>query len=439
MSGMHGLTMNDKWTIEDQGELADILTVHPYPLFTPYCDLDPVNTMRPIIHASAEACYYADIGGKPCLAEEFATLGPMVSSDSIAGDFARASLFSQWAHGCVGGLWWCAFDQVQLSHPPYDWYALERELGLIRTDGSKKPAIEEVGKLYEFIKGLSFDDLPERIRDGVCILTFGQDHWKTAFGSFMLASQAGFDIEFQFASQPLKRSPMYFLPCITGYRVIDRHRWLELLEKVSEGAVLYISCNDGMLSSFNEVTGLEVQTGCRRFTSDKISFDGIEDDLVFQLESNWHMELKAVNAGVLAADSSGNPVFSCAEYGKGKVFFLSAPLEAQLAGKSGAFCGGDAEPYWKIYRYINGSVLSKRVVSGTNPNIGITEHPFSEDDRLVVLINYSPAPAETSLEINGKWRIAESLYGQQPQLSEGKYVVKIGNNDGNVLRLRTCG
>lgn len=156
ISGMHGLTLDGNWTISDQGELSDVLTVHPYPLFTPYCDLDPINTMRGILHASAQACYYSDIGGKPCFAEEFGTLGPMISSDLVAGDFVRASLFSQWAHGGLGGLWWCAFDQEQLSHAPYNWYAAERELGLIRSDGTKKPVLEEMEKFAECIAGLPF-------------------------------------------------------------------------------------------------------------------------------------------------------------------------------------------------------------------------------------------------------------------------------------------
>ena len=439
LSGMHGLTLKDKWSIRDQGELTDVLTVHPYPLFTPYCDLDPVNTMGPIIHASAESCYYSDIGGKPCLTEEFGTLGPMVASDLITGDYARASLFSQWAHGCLGGLWWCAFDQTELSHAPYDWYAVERELGLLRTDGSKKPVLDEMGKFTTFIKGLPDKSLPERIKDGVCILTADQDHWGTAFGAFMLAKQAGFDIEFQFASQPLKPSSMYFLPCISGNRVIDRHRWLELLEKVSEGSVLYISNNDGILSSFSEAAGMEVQIRRKLHSMEKISFEGVEDKLVLQLERNYELKLRAVNARVLAADSSGNPVFSCAEYGKGKVYFLSLPLETQLISKPGIFCGKDAQPCWKIYRYIFRGISSDRVVQGENTNICITEHPFNEDDRMVVLVNYSPAPAETLLKMNGNWRIAESLYGQQLVQNGTNYNIKVDKNDGAVFRLNRCG
>src|SRR5690606_437637 len=38
LSGMHGLSPDQKarWRIEDQAELTDVLTTHPYPLFTSY-------------------------------------------------------------------------------------------------------------------------------------------------------------------------------------------------------------------------------------------------------------------------------------------------------------------------------------------------------------------------------------------------------------------
>jgi len=81
------------WTMQDQGKLTDLLTVHPYSIFTPYCDSDPVDTIRPILHATAQTYYYAGIGNKPCLAEELGTLGPMVSSKAAAADYVRANLF----------------------------------------------------------------------------------------------------------------------------------------------------------------------------------------------------------------------------------------------------------------------------------------------------------------------------------------------------------
>jgi endo-1,4-beta-mannosidase len=43
VSGMHSLLPGPKaeWRIQDQGELTDVLTTHPYPYFTPYCEQNP--------------------------------------------------------------------------------------------------------------------------------------------------------------------------------------------------------------------------------------------------------------------------------------------------------------------------------------------------------------------------------------------------------------
>ena len=38
VSGMHSLSPQGAWRMQDQGELTDLLTTHPYPYFTPYCD-----------------------------------------------------------------------------------------------------------------------------------------------------------------------------------------------------------------------------------------------------------------------------------------------------------------------------------------------------------------------------------------------------------------
>ena len=170
VSGMHSLTPTGEWRMQDQGELTDVLTTHPYPVFTPHCNQDPINTIRTQLHATAESCYYADLGGKPCFAEELGTLGPMVASEAVAADFIRAGLFSLWAHDLRGLLWWCASDQTELVHAPYDWHAMERELGILRTNGTPRPALAEMGKFRRFVEGLPAP-LPPRVKEAVCILS----------------------------------------------------------------------------------------------------------------------------------------------------------------------------------------------------------------------------------------------------------------------------
>ncbi|HEY8964983.1 MAG TPA: hypothetical protein VIM58_00970, partial [Candidatus Methylacidiphilales bacterium] len=266
ISGMHGLLavpVNDPWTtpspssfwtVEDQAEWTDVLTVHPYPLFTPHCDRDPVDTLRGGLHATAEGVLYADVGGKPCFAEEVGTLGPSICSEETAGRYLRSVLYSLWSHGNRGMLWWCGFDQANLPQAPYDWLALERELGLFREDLTPKPVAEELRAFASFLK--EAPALPERLREGVCILTEGQDAWGAAFASFLLAKQAGFDLAVQNAGQPLRDAPVYLLPSLSSPP--SRRFSLALMEKVRAGATLYLSLDNVVLSGVREWLGADI-------------------------------------------------------------------------------------------------------------------------------------------------------------------------------------
>ena len=107
--------------------MSDVVCTHPYPLFTPHCGTDPVNTMRNAFHAAAETRLYGDIGGVPAFVEEAGNLGPSQSSDEVAGNYLRNMRWNCFAHDCRGLLWWCANDQTRLEHAPYDWAAVEQE------------------------------------------------------------------------------------------------------------------------------------------------------------------------------------------------------------------------------------------------------------------------------------------------------------------------
>ncbi len=409
VSGMHSLSPapNAAWRVQDQGELTDVLTTHPYPYFTPYCDQDPVNTLRTILHSTAESRFYADIGQRPCLVEEIGTLGPMVADERTAADFVRAALFSTWAHDCHGLLWWCAFDFGHLAHAPYDWDAYERELGLFRADGSPRPVLAEMSRFAQFLRELPVQNLPPRQIDAVCILSEGQDQWAVAYSAFVLAKQAGFDIEFQYADQPLKDARLYLLPAISGGRILYRRRWLELLERVQAGATLYVSHEDGMLSPFIEPFGVEVLARSRRNGPATLTFETLPDRPAFTTRAPIHLRMRPARADVevLAREEDGNPVFTRAPYGKGALWFLSAPIERELAHTPGSFHLPDGPAMWQVYRQIAQPVLTARIATKDHPHAGLTEHPLPDGRRALVLINYSPRPISTHLKLAEGWRI----------------------------------
>ncbi len=436
VSGMHSLNpaRAADWTMQDQGELTDLLTTHPYPYFTPHCDQDPVNSLSTILHSTAESRFYADIGGKPCIAEEIGTLGPMIASEAVAADFARSALFSLWAHDCHGLMWWCAYDQIHLEHAPYDWASFERELGLVRTDRSEKPVLGEIGEFGNWLKSLPFDRLPERVADAVCILTEEQDAWGAAYASFVLAKQAGFDLQFQHADQPIRPARLYLLPGVAKGGAMSRRTWFELLRRVEEeGAVLYLSHDDCLLSPFNQPFGLEVQTREKRTAPADFIISTPAGALHFNCAAPYKLNMKATRAEVLGSEPDGNPVFTCAEHGKGKIYFLSVPVERYLSETPGAFSDAQAQPFWWFYQVIAAGLDAGRVVSRDNALVGVTEHPLQPDQRVVVMINYSPEAQETVFELDPGWRIAEAYYGEAPAGSTGKVRLDIPKNDALVF------
>jgi hypothetical protein len=466
VSGMHSLdepNENGPWRIAHQSELTDVLTTHPYPYFTPHCDQEPINTLRNGLHATAQTRWYGDIGNVAALAEEVGTLGPMFASEAIAADYARMTIFSLWANDCRGMLWWCGYDQDRLAHAPYDWTPIERELGLIRSDRSAKPVLHSYTQFRRFLDSLP-QPLPARLTEAVCILTHGQEQWGIAYASFILAKQAGFDITFQYADQPLKDASLYLMPSVSGGSPFSRRFWYELDEKVRGGATLYLSLNDGILSPFKQPFGLEVQTREKRTAPAEISLSlesrlqpgspptitpsspakapslpakasTPEATVTFRVTSPARYVLAAIGAEILGRESDGNPAFATHPWGNGRVIFLSTPIEQHLSTTPGGFTGPDAQPFWKIYRFLANGIQA-RAITKDNPLVGITEHPLDETQRVVVLINYSPSVQNVPLTVADGWRITTNWYGPLPG-DDGQ--ITIPANDAAVLLLQAHG
>lgn len=410
VSGMSGLKPEAEWTPQDQGEWTDILTVHPYPVFTPHCDHDPVNTIRTILHSSAESAFHSGIGGKPCLCQEIGTLGPMLASEKIAADFVRTCLFSLWAGGDRGLLWWCAHEQMHLAHTPYDWSAVERELGLLRGDRSPKPVAREIGAFGAFLDTLPFSALPERRREAVCILAENQDSWTIGYSSFILARQAGFELEFQHGSQPIRPAELYLLPGLHGHSLLPRRRMLELLERVEAGATLYMSLDDGLPAGFEALAGLEPQTRERRAGAATVRLDGL-DGAPTVPAGPFRISYTATRAQVLGREEDGNPAFTVCPYGKGKIFFLSTPIEVILSRTPGAFQAPATAAGWKIYRTVAEAALAGRAVRKEHPMLAVTEHPLDDRERVVIAVNLSPMSLRETLRLQPGWALGRSFRG----------------------------
>lgn len=429
LSGMHSLSPDGNWRMQDQGELLDILCTHPYPLFTPWCDTDPMNRMKSALHASGESRFYSDIGGKPCFAEELGVLGPMVISEEFAADYIRTALFQLMADDCRGLMWWCAFEQSHLTGTPYDWNAVERELGLFHADGSEKPVLREMRQFDEWHSALPFDRLPPKITDAVCILTHGQDAWRAAYGAYIAAKQAHMDIRFTWADQPLPDAQTYLLPGLEGDHAMSSEFSGKLYEKVRNGAVLYMSMDGAILSPFADIAGVHVLTRGRRHQKSEAECG---KDII-RLERDVVLEIGVDDAEILHRAKDGSVVTCRHACGRGSVITTFYPAEKYLASEAGAVDGAEPTNSWMLYRSA-GLRSAGHAADLDNALMTLTEHPVHKKERYLVVVNCEPHAQSAKLTLRPGWKTERMLcYSDSASLEGNTLTVK--PNSGVILKI----
>lgn len=421
-AGIHGLSIEGSLgiTIAEVGEICDVLTVHPYAPFVPHCNVDGYITMRSKLHATTESIYYTHISGKPCLCEEIGHLGNSLGCDETVAEYLKANLYALWIHGFPGLLWWCAFDQEQLPYPPYDWCACEQELGLLRSDGSAKPLVQELLNFQKFLSEQK--PLPAYQQDVCCILSKNQDTWAVAYAVNLLCKQAGLDVQYADGEKILPDSPAYLLPSLSG-DAIPKRTWNHLLKKVEDGATLYISWQDAILANFEKITGMKVICNhMRQEAQVTVDLPCIGARLV--LRNDRQLKLTTPAAEVLGIEADGNAAFTCHSYGKGRIYFLSFPMEAVLADQPRAYENTD---YYKLYKLMFSACANRKIIDRSCTDICLTEHPMDENTCTVVAMNYGPEQACT-LSVWDGWALDSVEYGKVTQKSPGIITVEPAEN-----------
>ncbi len=408
ISGMHGLSLEGVWRIEGQAAYTDVLTTHPYPYFVPHCTKDNFSSMRTLLHATCETKYYSDIANKPCLVEELGNLGPMMCDDETAANFLKLNMYSNWAHGSTGVLWWCSSDQTMLETAPYCWNMCELELGLVDKDKRAKPPLLEMKKFASWLKNLDFE-LPKAAEDGVCILTNGQDQWGIAYMSFLLAKQAKVNLKFAYAADEIPDSDVYLLPSTGSVRMMPSYKFKELKKRIFDGATLYISNNNAVISEFMELTGAVINDSRTSYDEGTAFFGG--KNIVYR--RSRHLILSEKSAEVLCRDEKGNALVTVCPYGKGKVYFVNFPVENMLLDVPDEH----ETDYCEIYKTVFAQKIESHIADSNCKCIGITEHPENGNSAYVVLINYSGKTAQTNLEIKQGWLVEKVICGNPDVLA----------------------
>ena len=385
-AGMHsGKNYNDRpFSLMVQGEFSDVLTTHPYPAFTGHCGKSALNNTPAVYHSTAETLMYRGVGKKPAFIEEIGSFGRGYIADERSEKYLYTVLYSALVHGFGSVLWWCGFSFGKCnSQYPYRWIAMERDLGAWNSDRIPAGPARAMKKFISEINDLPCkDDIPPREVDAVAVITSLTDMWKTAYGTFILSKEAGFEIEYCNIDtiDELPESKFYIVPSISGYRVMDIHKYELLLAAAEKGAVVVVSADNGMLEPFEEYFGCAVEYSAEKPENLRFSIDGRE----FEFAAQFTRRLSAGSADVIAKLPDGTPLITMKNYGKGKLIYVNAALE-----------NGALEPdnnFYLIYRKL--AELAGLKIEPKSPSVGITRHRMPDGRMMKFFINYSDKTAD---------------------------------------------
>jgi hypothetical protein len=325
-------------------------------------------------------------------------------------------------------LWWCGFDQGHLAGAPYDWTAVERELGMFDAAQQPRPLLGEFARFRDFLAKLPWT-LPPARREAVCILSSGQDHWAVAWSAWILAKQAGFDLRFAWGEDPLPESSHYLLPSAAGCEPLSRRRWHELIARVRAGAHLYASLDGGFLSPFTEIFGVTIAHRRNRRGVPSARF---ADGTTLPLTAAVDLALEPQGAEVLARDGDGHVRATRHRLGAGSATCLAIPIEAHITATVGSLDAG-APAWWRWYRsLIDPAAAGRAVTKDDAPWVALTEHDLPGGERAVVAINHDRRSCATTLHLGEKWHMTQIIHAP----AGGSITVDPGPGPAVKLRVR---
>lgn len=406
ISGMHSLEAqeNKNWRIKDQAFYSDMLTIHPYAYFCEHTSNDDNLSYRTAMHPTAQNKFYAEIGKKPCFAEEVGTLN--FCSDENSANWLRLNMFSLWANGSTGVLWWCGHDQSLLDTYPYRSSMLECELGILKNGYEPKPNAIEMKKFAQFMDSIDFE-LPKAKTDAVCLVTKGQDQWGVGYMTHLLMRKIGMNPEFAYAEDGVPDAKLYIMPSVNGPGFMNNRKYDELKRKVYEGADLYMSVDNAVILELEKLAGVKVVDSYLSPFSETLSIDG--EKIEFSAERRY--TIAATDAEIIARYDSGDIAITVNRYGKGRVFFVAFPLEKALMPLHDAFSG----KHHMIYKKLFGEYICDYPVKSECDEVVVTAH---EDGDVLYIVAINHTDKVQKIEILQKdYTLEKVYYGSENQIN----------------------
>ncbi|WP_426130478.1 hypothetical protein [Pararhizobium sp. PWRC1-1] len=147
-------------------------------------------------------------------------------------------------------------------------------------------------------------------------------------------------------------------------------------------------------------------------------------------------EIDLTTAELLGSRSdTSQPVFWRNGYGKGKIYVLCVPLEAEMVQSPRGYAELESNPIWQIYKMLAEHAVHQRLVTIQEPKVAATEHKLSDGSTVVALLNHHIEDLTVEMVVNVSGMI-ETLRGEIPSKTANAFKILIKAMDGAVLHIR---
>ncbi len=409
----------------DARDYGDINTAHPYNCFE--LTSEPIDSMLSVLNIPFSNMIREDIAEMPTFIQEFGSIGYMICSKETESSFYRCALMSSIAHNCNGAMWWCAFDQGEIDFSPYNWNSIGSQYGFFDKEYNAKPIVKENLYIKRLIESLP-NDFPKFLSDSTIVVQKeGPEVYDYARTSFALAIAAGLNPRMCYVGARIPKSDCYIFPNLIGFRAITKKKYKELMQRVNDGATLYISLGNCLFREIPEVCGVTIDRRMCHTKSVEVEIEGKE----YTVNSNATYDCRVTTAEILLKDKVGNPIMFRNKYGKGFVYLCLLPLEKSVMENIGSFYKDDSVFCSEFYKLFAKDIKKKNICRINDDYVGITEHVIDENERYIFAINYSMKDIAAEITIPTGYRVIP-VFGDAP--SGNKLVLK--NNDGCVFKIK---
>ncbi|MBA7500204.1 MAG: cellulase family glycosylhydrolase [Clostridia bacterium] len=437
VSSMHSLGLtssstDNKWKIEDQAELCDILAVHPYSEFTPGCELDSPTDIRTVLHAAAESEMYSDLGKKPVLCEETGALGDSRFSQEETAKFLRLRLYTLLSQGNLGCLWWCHTDFTCGDIVPYKYEMMENDgLGIFNRQGNAKPVAYEFQKFSHILDAIG-GKLPASEKKAVIIVPRNATSWLPCFNAYVLCKQVGIETDFAWEYDNLSKYQLAICPSVSSASPFWLEGWENLISFAKEGGVLYLSYGGASLRRFGEVFGIKINYRQKRSNQNQVM--GFNHNPLYKGSSDWELVFGLTRGKTILSYKNGKPALVENKIGKGKTFFFAEPTEVFLSGIPNAY---ENNQIYFIYDYLRKSAGIKQEVGISDSQIERISHPIDERSTFLTLVNHHRSSVTVNVRTKRKIKkiepITESVVVKG--IHKNEFKLKINGCEGAILQM----